>query len=65
MLRIWRSSLRPHHDVDVLQRGDRVRRDERFGKTRIINPGALHRASEKTVALLDLATDQLEFIRVA
>lgn len=42
-----------------------VRRDERLGPTRIINPGALHRAAEKTVALLDTATDSLEFIRIA
>jgi len=42
-----------------------VMRDERIGKTRVINPGALHRAVEKTVALLDTAGDRLEFIRVA
>ena len=42
-----------------------VRRDERFGKLRIINPGALHRAAEKTVALLDTDTDRLDFIVIA
>jgi putative phosphoesterase len=42
-----------------------VRRDERVGKTRVINPGALHRAAEKTVALLDLAADRLEYLRIA
>jgi predicted phosphodiesterase len=42
-----------------------IRRDERVGKTRIINPGALHRATEKTVALLDTLSDKLEFIRIA
>src|SRR5688500_10038131 len=42
-----------------------VRRDERIGKVRIINPGALHRAAEKTVALLDTDTDHLEFITIA
>ena len=31
-------------------------------RTRQINPGALHRAAEKTVALLDLTTDKLEFL---
>jgi putative phosphoesterase len=41
-----------------------VRRDERVGKTRVINPGALHRAAEKTVALLDLAADRLEYVRI-
>ncbi len=42
-----------------------VCRDERAGATRIINPGALHRASEFTVALLDTATDALQFFVVA
>jgi uncharacterized protein len=39
-------------------------RDERVGRTRIINPGALHRAREKTVALVDTSTDALKFISV-
>jgi putative phosphoesterase len=41
-----------------------VRRDERFGRTRILNPGALHRARAKSVALLDTATDALTFLPV-
>ena len=41
-----------------------VRRDERMGKTRIINPGALQRARTKSVALLDTMTDALTFIPV-
>ncbi len=41
-----------------------VRRDERVGKTRIINPGALHRAKTRSVALLDVATDELRFLEV-
>jgi uncharacterized protein len=36
-------------------------RDERVGKTRVINPGALFRASEYTVALLDTEADRLTF----
>ena len=36
-------------------------RDERSGSMRIINPGALHRARVKTVALLDLREDALTF----
>lgn len=40
------------------------RRDERLGPTRIINPGALYRAREHTVALLDTASDVLKFYRV-
>ena len=42
-----------------------VRRDERVGRTRIINPGALQRARTKSVALLDTSTDALTFISVA
>jgi putative phosphoesterase len=36
-------------------------RDERVGRTRIINPGALCRAAQKTVATLDTVTDTLRF----
>ncbi|WP_435009138.1 YfcE family phosphodiesterase [Tundrisphaera lichenicola] len=39
--------------------------DERRGATRWINPGALSRARPKTVALLDLQTDVLEFLTIA
>lgn len=35
--------------------------DYQRGATRIINPGALHRASVHTVATLDLKTDDLRF----
>jgi predicted phosphodiesterase len=52
------------HDY-LLHGHTHVRRDERVGKTRVINPGALHRAAEKTVALLDLAADRLEYLRIA
>ncbi|MEM6332083.1 MAG: metallophosphoesterase family protein [Planctomycetota bacterium] len=38
--------------------------DTRRGSTRIINPGALFRASAYTVAVLDTATDRLELIEV-
>jgi putative phosphoesterase len=38
--------------------------DQREGKTRRINPGALQRAHEYTVALLDLDTDDLRFLTV-
>ena len=51
------------HDY-LLHGHTHVTRDQRVGKTRVINPGALHRASEKTVALLDLAADRLEHIRI-
>jgi len=45
----------------LIQGHTHVRKDERVGKVRIVNPGALHRASPKTVATLDLTSDQLRF----
>ena len=42
-----------------------VKADSRVGRLRIVNPGALHRAKEKTVATLDTATDALRFITIA
>jgi len=41
-----------------------VAEDFQAGPTRRINPGALHRASRFSVALLDLATDKLMFLDV-
>lgn len=38
--------------------------DERCGRTRLINPGALFRAPRYTVALLDPAADRLRIIEV-
>ncbi len=49
-------------DVDYILHGhSHLVRDDRRRKTRIINPGALHRARRKTVATLDVASDQLTF----
>ena len=39
-----------------------IKRNEKFGKTTIINPGALFRAYPKTIALLEIEKDKLEFI---
>jgi len=47
--------------------GSLVKRDSpdvRVGRMRIINPGALHRANPKTVALLDTAGDSVEFLEI-
>ncbi len=41
-----------------------VAEDRHEGMTRCINPGALHRARDFSVAILDLSTDALEFIAV-
>lgn len=39
-------------------------RDERVDGTRIINPGALHRAARYSVAVLDTSADELSFYGV-
>jgi len=41
-----------------------ARHDIRIGNTRIISPGALHRATPRSVALLDVATDKLRFFHL-
>jgi putative phosphoesterase len=38
--------------------------DQRLGRSRIVNPGALHRAAKKTVAMVDLETDIVRFLVV-
>lgn len=51
--------------VDYLLHGHTHRlRDEMSGPTRVINPGALHRASRYTVALLDPEADELEVLTI-
>ena len=53
-------------EVDYLLHGhSNELRDERLGRTRIINPGALQRAARYTAAVLDPAADALEIIEVA
>ncbi|HMB94771.1 MAG TPA: YfcE family phosphodiesterase [Tepidisphaeraceae bacterium] len=41
-----------------------ARLDKRMGRMRVINPGALYRTSQKSVALLDTSTDVLKFLNV-
>lgn len=49
-------------DVDYILHGHtHCQRDDRCGSTRVINPGALHRARRKTVATLDTNRDVLTF----
>jgi putative phosphoesterase len=38
--------------------------EHRTGPTRVINPGALHRANPKTFIILDLATDTVESLAI-
>jgi putative phosphoesterase len=50
---------------DFLFHGHTHQREEhRTGPTRVVNPGALHRASVKTFAILDTATAVLESVVV-
>lgn len=49
----------------LLQGHTHLRNDHRVGKVRCINPGALYRAREKSVAILDTAADALWFYPVA
>lgn len=51
------------HDY-LFQGHTHVASDERIGRTRIINPGALYRARVKTIATLDLAIDRLSLLPV-
>lgn len=41
-----------------------VAKEFRVGTTRVINPGALHRAIPKSYAVLDLATGEVESVRL-
>lgn len=51
--------------VDVLLHGHTHEiRDERVGATRVMNPGALHRADRPTVMLLDPASGRAHWIDV-
>ena len=52
------------HDY-LLQGHTHVRADETVGRTRVINPGALHRAKEKTVATLDTESGKVAFVVVS
>ncbi len=63
-LRAMRRALDEKRFDYLLHGHTHVRRDESAGHTRIINPGALHRAREKSVAVLDTETDRLTFLRV-
>jgi putative phosphoesterase len=51
------------HDY-ILQGHTHEKADRKIGRIRLINPGALHRASVKTVALLETSADRVEFLQV-
>lgn len=48
----------------LLQGHTHIYSDEKIGRTRVLNPGALYRAKPKTVALLDTEADRSERIVV-
>lgn len=53
-------------DVDVVLHGHSHKvRDENVGRTRFINPGALHRASRYTAAMLNLENGHLDVFEIA
>lgn len=53
-------------NVDFLLHGHTHRvRDEQIGATRVLNPGALHRAERHTALLLDVARGTVEWLEVA
>lgn len=59
--------LRPLLDAgpDYLLSGhSHIAGESRVGPTRRINPGALFEADEFSVAILDLATDDVRFINI-
>ena len=57
----WVLQGRPHY---LLSGQSHIASDHREGAVRRINPGALHRAEEYSVALLDLEADELRFLTV-
>jgi hypothetical protein len=42
-----------------------IKRNEKIGNTRVINPGALFRIYPYTIALLDVEKDNLEFVKIS
>ena len=59
------ASLHTHALVDFLFYGHTHAAEEhRTGPTRVINPGALHRARPKTFVILDLESRQIESVAV-
>ena len=49
----------------VLTGHTHIKRDDKIGDTRVINPGALFRIYPYTIALLDVEKDKLEFVKIS
>lgn len=63
-LNILEAAIKSNKYDYVLTGHTHIKRDEKTGKTRIINPGALFRTYPYTVALLDVEEDRMEFVGV-
>lgn len=61
---LMRSAMEPGKFDYLFHGHTHIPTDERLGSLRIINPGALHRARQKTVATLDTAADVVRFIEL-
>jgi hypothetical protein len=62
---LLRQATKMDSDFDYLFLGhSHIPSDQRVGKIRVINPGALHRAAKKTVAVVDLEGDVVRFLTV-
>jgi hypothetical protein len=62
--RIIRKILDEQQHDYLLHGHSHVRLDQRTGRVRLINPGALHRATQKSAALLETTGDVLRFLDV-
>lgn len=62
--RVLHALIRSGQHAYVLHGHTHQPRDERIGPTRVINSGALHRASQPSLAVLDTQRDALEFVPV-
>lgn len=59
------AARRPDAGVDYFLHGHTHQvRDERIGRLRVINPGALFRTARRTVALLDVGADALTILEI-
>jgi putative phosphoesterase len=57
--------LLAEQEFDLLFQGHtHVRKEERVGKTLVINPGALHRTPQKSVATVDTTIGKVQFLLI-
>ena len=64
MERDWRDDRIAELEATLVAKDARIALEEKIGKTRIINPGALFRIYPYTIALLDAEKDKVEFIEI-